>query len=169
MPSHQCSNDFASCHQYDDSTSHNREVSSAEIHIVKNRSLRLAAIPIGVIAILALVVALFILPVRTWFHQRELLSVRQTEYAGYEDTNEALQDQVTYLQTDAGLQEAIRTQLGYLRPNERRIPMMDLPALSTVLPERWPYSVVSNILLVRSLDAARHAAEGQIALDPLKP
>jgi cell division protein FtsB len=144
-------------------------VSSAEIHIVKTRSLRLAAIPIGVIAILALVVALFILPVRTWFHQRELLSVRQTEYAGYEDTNEALQDQVTYLKTDAGLQEAIRTQLGYLHPNERRIPMMDLPALSTVLPERWPYSVVANILLVRSLDAVRHAAEGQIALDPLKP
>lgn len=144
-------------------------MSSADIHIVKNRSLRVAAIPIGVIAILALVVALFILPVRTWFHQRELLSLRQAEYAGYEDTNEALQDQVTYLKTDAGLQEAIRTQLGYLHPNERRIPMIDLPALSTVLPERWPYIVVSNILLVRSLDAARHTSEGQISLDPLKP
>lgn len=157
------------CHQFAVATSHNRDVSSAEIHLVKNRSLRLAAIPIGVIAILALVVALFILPVRTWFHQRELLSARQTEYAVFEDTNEALQDQVTYLKTDAGLQEAIRTQLGYLHPNERRIPMIDLPAMSTVLPERWPYTVVSNILLVRSLDAIRHAAEGQIALDPLKP
>lgn len=144
-------------------------MSSADIHVVKNRSLRVAAIPIGVIAILALVVALFILPVRTWFHQRELLSLRQAEYAGYEDTNEALQDQVTYLKTDAGLQEAIRTQLGYLYPNERRIPMIDLPALSTVLPERWPYIVVSNILLVRSLDAAQHISEGQISLDPLKP
>jgi cell division protein FtsB len=144
-------------------------VSSAEIHIVKNRSLRLAAIPIGVLAILALVVALFILPVRTWFHQRDLLSQRRTEYAGFEDTNEALQDQVTYLKTDAGLQEAIRTQLGYLHPNERRIPMIDLPAMSTVLPERWPYSVVSNILLVRSLDAVQHATDGLIALDPLKP
>jgi len=150
-------------------TSHNGEVSSAEIHLVKNRSLRMAAIPIGIIVILALVVALFILPVRTWFHQRNLLSERQTEYAGYEDTNEALQDQVTYLKTDAGLQEAIRTQLGYLHPNERRIPLMDLPAISTVLPEQWPFTVVSNILLVRSLDAVRHAAEGQIALDPLKP
>ncbi|MEK7295495.1 MAG: hypothetical protein AAB018_03070, partial [Actinomycetota bacterium] len=150
-------------------TSHNGEVSSAEVHVVKNRSLRLAAVPIGVVAMLALVVALFILPVRTWFHQRELLSERQTEYAGYEDTNEALQDQVTYLQTDAGLQEAIRTQLGYLHPNERRIPMIDLPAMSTLLPEQWPYSVVSNILLVRSLDAVRQATEGQIALDPLKP
>lgn len=118
---------------------------------------------------LALVVALFILPVRTWLHQRELLSVRQTEYAGYEDTNEVLQDQVTYLKTDAGLQEAIRTQLGYLHPNERRIPMIDLPAMSTVLPEQWPYTVVSNILLVRSLDAVRLAAAGQITLEPLKP
>lgn len=144
-------------------------MSSAEIHVVKNRSLRLAAVPIGVIAMLALVVALFILPVRTWLHQRELLSVRQTEYAGYEDTNEVLQDQVTYLKTDAGLQEAIRTQLGYLHPNERRIPMIDLPAMSTVLPEQWPYTVVSNILLVRSLDAVRLAAAGQITLEPLKP
>lgn len=144
-------------------------MSSAEIHLVKNRSLRLAAIPIGVIAILALVVALFILPVRTWLHQRELLSERQTEYAGYENTNEALQDQVTYLKTDAGLQEAIRTQLGYLHPNERRIPMMDMPAMSMALPEQWPYTVVSNILLVRTLNAARHAVEGQITLDPLKP
>ena len=144
-------------------------MSSAEIHIVKNRSLRLAAIPIGVIAILALVVALFILPVRTWFNQRDLLSQRSTEYAGFEDTNEALQDQVTYLKTDAGLQEAIRTQLGYLHPNERRVPMIDLPAMSTVLPERWPYNVVSNILLVRSLDAVLHATDGLIALEPLKP
>ncbi|MHB1089767.1 MAG: FtsB family cell division protein [Ilumatobacteraceae bacterium] len=144
-------------------------MSSAEIHVVKNRSLRLAAIPIGVIAILALVVALFILPVRTWFHQRELLSERRIEYAGYEDTNEVLQDQVTYLKTDAGLQEAIRTQLGYLHPNERRIPMIDLPAMSTLLPEQWPYTVVSNILLVRSLDAVRLVAEGQITLEPLKP
>lgn len=129
----------------------------------------MAAVPIGVIAILALVVALFILPVRTWFHQRDLLSARQIEYVGYEDTNEALQDQVAYLKTDAGLQEAIRTQLGYLRPSERRIPMMDLPAMSTLLPERWPYSVVSNILLVRSLDVVRLAAEGHITLEPLKP
>ena len=144
-------------------------MSSAEIHIVKNRSLRLAAIPIGVIAILALVVALFILPVRTWFNQRDLLSQRSTEYAGFEDTNEALQDQVTYLKTDAGLQEAIRSQLGYLHPNERRVPMIDLPAMSTVLPERWPYNVVTNILLVRSLDAVKHATDGLIVLEPLKP
>lgn len=129
----------------------------------------MAAIPLGAIAILALVVALFILPVRTWLNQRALLSERQTEYAGFEDTNEALQDQVTYLNTDAGLQEAIRSQLGYLHPNERRVPMIDLPAMSTVLPERWPYSVVSNILLVRSLDAVQHATAGLITLDPLKP
>lgn len=168
-PSLRCPRYFVACHHFATATSHNREVSSAEIHVVKNRSLRLAAVPIGVVAMLALVVALFILPVRTWFHQRELLSVRQTEYAGYEDTNEALQDQVNYLETDAGLQEAIRTQLGYLRPNERRIPMMDLPAMSTVLPEQWPYTVVSNILLVRSLDAVRLAAAGQITLEPLTP
>ena len=149
--------------------SHNREVSSSEVHLVKNRSLRLAAIPLGVIAIVAMMLALFVLPVRTWVNQRQLLSARQIEYAAYEDTIEALQDQVSYLKTDAGLQEAIRTQLGYLHPNEKRIPMMDLPAMSTALPEQWPYTVISNILLVRTLDTAKRAAAGQISLDPLMP
>lgn len=144
-------------------------MSSAEVHLVKNRSLRLVAIPIGVLAIVAMMLALFVLPVRTWVNQRHLLSARQTEYAAYEDTIEALQDQVSYLKTDAGLQEAIRTQLGYLHPSEKRIPMMDLPAMSTVLPERWPYTVISNILLVRTLDATKRAAEGEISLDPLMP
>jgi len=144
-------------------------VPSPEVHLVKNRSLRLAAIPIGVIAIVAMMLALFVLPVRTWINQRQLLDARQTEYAAYEDTIEALQDQVSYLKTDAGLQEAIRTQLGYLQPNEKRIPLMDLPAMSTVLPERWPYTVISNILLVRTLDTAQRAVAGQISLDPLMP
>jgi len=144
-------------------------VPSPEVHLVKNRSLRLAAIPIGVIAIVAMMLALFVLPVRTWINQRQLLDARQTEYAAYEDTIEALQDQVSYLKTDAGLQEAIRTQLGYLQPNEKRLPLMDLPAMSTVLPERWPYTVISNILLVRTLDTAQRAVAGQISLDPLMP
>ena len=144
-------------------------MSSSEVHLVKNRSLRLAAIPLGVIAIVAMMLALFVLPVRTWVNQRQLLSARQIEYAAYEDTIEALQDQVSYLKTDAGLQEAIRTQLGYLHPNEKRIPMMDLPAMSTALPEQWPYTVISNILLVRTLDTAKRAAAGQISLDPLMP
>ena len=144
-------------------------MSSAEVHLVKNRSLRLAAIPLGVIAIVAMMLALFVLPVRTWVNQRQLLSARQIEYAAYENTIEALQDQVSYLKTDAGLQEAIRTQLGYLHPNEKRIPMTDLPAMSTALPEQWPYTVISNILLVRTLDTAQRAAAGQISLDPLMP
>lgn len=144
-------------------------MSSPEVHLVKNRSLRLAAIPIGVIAIVAMMLALFVLPVRTWVNQRQLLDARQTEYAAYEDTIEALQDQVSYLKTDAGLQEAIRTQLGYLHPNEKRTPLMDLPAMSTSLPEQWPYTVISNILLVRTLDTAKRAAAGQITLDPLMP
>ena len=144
-------------------------MSSAEVHLVKNRSLRLAAIPLGVIAIVAMMLALFVLPVRTWMNQRQLLSARQAEYAAYEDTIDALQDQVSYLKTDAGLQEAIRTQLGYLHQNEKRIPMMDLPAMSTALPEQWPYTVISNILLVRALDTAQRAAAGQITLDPLMP
>jgi hypothetical protein len=47
--------------------------------------------------------------------------------------------------------------------------MMDLPALSTTMPERWPYTVVSTILMLRTLDVAAQEARGQITLDPLAP
>ena len=80
-----------------------------------------------------------------------------------------MQDQVRNLQSPAGLRDAIRTQLGYLYPNERRVPMMDLPALSTTMPERWPYTVVSTILMLRTLDVAAQEARGQITLNPLAP
>jgi hypothetical protein len=47
--------------------------------------------------------------------------------------------------------------------------MMDMPALSTALPERWPYTIVSTMLLVRSLESAKKAAQGEISLQPFTP
>jgi hypothetical protein len=110
-----------------------------------------------------------VFPVRTYINQRNLLAQKEIEFAQYEDVIENLQDQVTYLKTEAGLQDAIRTQLGYLHFNERRLPMMDMPALSTALPERWPYTIVSTMLLVRSLESAKKAAQGEISLQPFTP
>ena len=108
-------------------------------------------------------------PVRTWLHQREVLAEKKSEYAAYEDIVEQLQDQVLYLRTPEGLRDAIRTQLGYLQPNERRLPMMDIPALSATLPERWPYTLVSGALVVRTIEVAERRATGEIPLQPLAP
>ena len=131
--------------------------------------MRAFAIPLTVLVVFALATTLFVVPVRTWINQRNVLNTKQQEYAAYEDMVENMQDQVNYLQSPAGLRDAIRTQLGYLYPSERRVPMMDTPALSTTLPERWPYTIVSTMMFVKTLEAAQQDAKGKISLDPLVP
>ena len=106
------------------------EVSLTESNLVRHRGFRIASMPLGVVLVIALAVTMFVFPVRTWLHQREVLAQRESEYRAYEDVVETLQDQILYLKTPEGLRDAIRTQLGYLQPNERRLPMMDIPALS---------------------------------------
>jgi hypothetical protein len=144
-------------------------MATTEIRLVRSRKLRLASTPLAIAVIVALVVAMSVFPVRSYINQRNLIAQKEIEFAQFEDVIESLQDQVTYLKTEAGLQDAIRTQLGYLRFDERRLPMMDLPALSTTLPERWPYTIVSTMLLVRSLESAKKAAQGEISLQPFTP
>jgi hypothetical protein len=139
-------------------------MATTEIRLVRSRKLRVASTPLAISVIVALVVAMSVFPVRSYINQRNLIAQKEIE-----DVIESLQDQVTYLKTEAGLQDAIRTQLGYLRFNERRLPMMDMPALSTALPERWPYTIVSTMLLVRSLESAKKAAQGEISLQPFTP
>ena len=144
-------------------------MATTELQLVRNRKLRIASTPLAIAVIVALVLSMSVFPVRSLINQRNLIAQKELEYAQYEDVIENLQDQVSYLQTEAGLQDAIRTQLGYLHYNERRLPMMDMPALSTTLPERWPYTIVSTMLLVRSLESAKRAAQGEISLQPFTP
>jgi len=144
-------------------------VSSADVQLVRHRGVRAFAVPLTILVAVALATTLFVVPVRTWLNQRHVLTAKQQEYAAYEDIVENMQDQVNYLQSPSGLRDAIRTQLGYLYPSERRVPMMDTPALSTTLPERWPYTIVSTIMFVKTLEAAEADAKGKISLDPLLP
>jgi len=137
--------------------------------LVRSRRLRVATMPIGLVMLFALVASLFIFPIRTWLNQRELLAERQAEYAAYEDIVENLQDQVTYLQSPQGLRDAIRTQLGFLAPDEKRVPLMEAPELSATFPERWPYTIVSTMMLVRTLQATQDATRNHITLTPLVP
>lgn len=148
---------------------HTGGVSTTESNLVRHRGFRIASLPLGVVLMVAFAVTMFVFPVRTWLHQREVLADKKSEYAAYEDIVEQLQDQVLYLKTPEGLRDAIRTQLGYLQPSERRLPMMDIPALSATLPERWPYTLVSGALVVRTIEVAERRANGEIPLQPLAP
>ena len=63
------------------------------------------------------------------------------------------------------MKEAARRELGYLMPGERRLALLDLPAVSGNLPATWPYDMVGAILSVR---AASSAANRPGTLGPLQ-
>jgi cell division protein FtsB len=104
----------------------------------------LALVIVGVIA-----TALFGLPVRTWFEQDDALRRLDAELAELQAVNADLQREVDRAQTDAGVVEAAREELGYIESGERRLTMLDLPELPTTFPKRWPYNIVERMIAVR--------------------
>ena len=123
--------------------------------------------PVGIFFIGAVLLALFVIPMRTWTQQRTSVAEKSQQFAAFEDINDALQEEVDVLKTPEGAQEAIRSSLGYLSPGELRVPMLDTPRASATLPDKWPYTVVVNILQVRSAQAVRNS--GVEILNPLQP
>jgi len=132
----------------------------------KSRS-RFAIVPLGTLFIGAVLVALSFLPLRTWNKQRTLVAQRTAQLAAYEDINASLQEEVDNLKTPQGAKEAVRSQLGYLSPSEKRVPLLDSPSAPTALPDRWPYSLVSNILKIKAEEANRDKSVE--ILDTLQP
>ena len=132
-----------------------------------SRRSRFAIMPVGIFFIGAVLLALFVIPMRTWTQQRTGVAEKSQQFAAFEDINDALQEEVDVLKTPEGAQEAIRSSLGYLLPSEKRVPMLDMPRATANLPDRWPYTVVTNILQVRSAQAIRNS--GVEILNPLQP
>ena len=136
--------------------------------VVANR-LRPFTMPIVVIGVIALIVTFFVVPVRTWTSQRDLLDSRSTQYGVYEEVNDALQDEVDALTAPEGVRQAIRSQLGYLLPNERRIPLLALPEAPVTLPDRWPYNVVVGIVNLREMQNVGVEQGNLDTFNPLRP
>ena len=128
---------------------------------------RFAIVPLGTLFIGAVLVALSFLPLRTWNKQRTLVAQRTAQLAAYVDINASLQEEVDNLKTPQGAAEAVRSQLGYLSPSEKRVPLLDSPLASAELPDRWPYSLVNNILKIKAEEATRDKSVG--ILDTLQP
>lgn len=114
-------------------------------------------------------ITFLVVPVRTWLSQQDLLDTRSRQYGVYEEVNDALQDEVDALTAPTGVRQAIRSQLGYLLPNERRIPLLAQPEAPVTLPDRWPYTLVAGIVGVRETQQVG-VAEGNLDLfDPARP
>ena len=135
--------------------------------VSRKRRSRFALVPLGTLVVGAILTALLFLPLRTWNKQRTLVAQRSAQLAAYEDINASLQEEVDNLKTPQGAAEAVRSQLGYLSPSEKRVPLLDSPLASAKLPDRWPYSLVNNILKIKAEEATRYKSVG--ILDTLQP
>lgn len=107
-----------------------------------------AVVALGVAG--ALAAALFVLPIQTYFGQDQRISQRDDQLTQLEAINIDLQREVERLGTDDGIREAAREELGFVEFGERRESVLDLPAVPIDLPDGWPYSLVNDIVALKS-------------------
>jgi cell division protein FtsB len=97
----------------------------------------------------ALAAALFVLPVRTYFDQDVQREQREDQLAEITAVVDDLRSEVARLETDDGIREAARAELGFVEAGERRETVLDPTGVPTDLPEGWPYDLVENIVDLR--------------------
>lgn len=97
----------------------------------------------------ALAAALFVLPVGTYVEQDTQIEQREAQLADINAVVADLRSEVARLQTDDGVREAARAELGFVEAGERRETVLDPTVVPTELPEGWPYDLVENIVELR--------------------
>jgi cell division protein FtsB len=108
---------------------------------------------------LTILVAIFVLPVQTWLDQDDDLVERQAELEELQRVNGQLAGEVERLQTDDGIREAAREEIGFVERGDRRTTILPLPPLPRELPPGWPYNVVTRILDARAAGPAPAPAD----------
>ena len=108
----------------------------------------------GTAVLVALIAAIFVLPVKAWMKQEHDLEKRRAELAVLQDANAQLASEVARLKTAEGIEQAAREELGYIHRGEQRITMVSAPGGSPTLPTGWPYATVTQILAVQAAAAA---------------
>lgn len=111
----------------------------------------------------AIAAALFVLPVRTWFGQNDQIRALEHELGEMQSVNRELAGEVDRLQTADGIREAAREELGQVQAGDRRLTVVEPPALPRNMPAGWPYVHVDQILTLRAAGAVG-GADG--AADP---
>lgn len=97
----------------------------------------------------ALAAALFVLPVGTLVDQDTQIDGREAQLAEIAAVVADLRSEVERLQTDDGVREAARAELGFVEAGERRETVLDPSGVPTDLPEGWPYDLVEDIVDLR--------------------
>lgn len=127
---------------------------------------------IGVAAsvlVAALLAAFFVLPVKSWFRQRNDLAERRRELVVLTAANAQLAADVSRLQTPDGISEAARDEIGYVGNGENRITVTPAPAALLTLPTGWPFDGVTQIVAARTAAAAQPSGDLQPAVPATSP
>ena len=103
--------------------------------------------------------AVFILPLQTWFDQDDKIDQRQAQLDELQRVNGELAAEVDRLETEDGVREAAREEIGFVDTGEERSTYLPLPPLPGNLPDGWPYNVVSDIIAARTAGPAPAAAD----------
>lgn len=98
--------------------------------------------------------AVFILPIGTWMDQDDDLVQRQAELDELQRVNGQLSGEVERLQTDDGVREAAREEIGFVEQGDERSTILPLPPLPRELPAGWPYNVVTGMFAARTAGPA---------------
>ena len=98
--------------------------------------------------------AVFILPIGTWMDQGDDLVQRQAELDELQRVNGQLSGEVERLQTDDGVREGAREEIGFVEQGDERSTILPLPPLPRDLPAGWPYNVVTGMFAARTAGPA---------------
>ena len=107
----------------------------------------------ALVALATLTAVLFLTPVRSWMRQGEDLPRRAQELDELRDANAGLEAEIARLETNGGIVQSIREQLGYVRPGEQLFTEEDPTEASMSLPTGWPFDTVGAILRLRGAPA----------------
>ena len=120
---------------------------------------RYGAAALGLVVGVSATFSLVVFPVRDFVSQRSKVAEKTAEFEALADANEALQIEINKLSTPDGIRHAAREQLGYVLPGEQRLSLVKMPDLPTQLPNMWPYTLVTDIVKVRTQMAANARSE----------
>lgn len=134
--------------------------------LVPQKRGRLVVAIFSVVIALAIGAALFVLPVKSWFQQRDQLATRTGELETLNAANDQLQSEVERLQTDDGIREAARAEIDFVEAGEERLTVLPPASSATVLPTGWPYNLISTIVSLRQAEADDAAAAAVAATAP---
>ena len=117
--------------------------------LIGRRRSRVALALLAAVVAGSLAASVLILPVKAWLNQREELSNREQELSRLDEANDLLAEDVARLETEQGVIEAAREELGAVREDEKVFKVVMDPELVSVMPDGWLFPTIGALITGR--------------------